>query len=109
MCFFGAVEERHFGQTTIEFVILPALGCFGSRVFVKMVSLSGRAATGLFLVSPKSKWCAREDSNLHPRKDYHLKVARLPIPPLAQGGRHSGDKNMVGKPIPGIASGAGLA
>lgn len=26
-------------------------------------------------------WCGREDLNLHPLQDYHLKVARLPIPP----------------------------
>ncbi len=31
-----------------------------------------------------SLWCAREDLNLHPLRDYHLKVARLPIPPLAR-------------------------
>ena len=28
-------------------------------------------------------WCAREDLNLHELPHYHLKVARLPIPPLA--------------------------
>ena len=29
--------------------------------------------------------CAREDSNLHPvNRDQHLKLARLPVPPLAQ-------------------------
>ena len=29
-------------------------------------------------------WCAREDLNLHGLPHYHLKVARLPIPPLAR-------------------------
>ena len=31
------------------------------------------------------KWCARQDLNLHALRHYHLKVARLPIPPRAHG------------------------
>jgi hypothetical protein len=30
-------------------------------------------------------WCGREDLNLHGLPHYHLKVARLPIPPRPQG------------------------
>lgn len=30
------------------------------------------------------KWCAWQDLNLHELPHYHLKVARLPIPPHAQ-------------------------
>jgi hypothetical protein len=30
-------------------------------------------------------WCPKEDSNLHDRSRYHLKVVRLPIPPSGQG------------------------
>jgi hypothetical protein len=33
------------------------------------------------------KWCARQDLNLHALRHYHLKVARLPIPPRAHGTR----------------------
>ncbi len=29
-------------------------------------------------------WCARQDLNLHALRHYHLKVARLPIPPRAR-------------------------
>jgi hypothetical protein len=27
----------------------------------------------------RTLWCGREDLNLHPLQDYHLKVARLPF------------------------------
>ena len=37
-------------------------------------------------LSQSSKWCARQDLNLHALRHYHLKVARLPIPPRAQPG-----------------------
>ena len=30
-------------------------------------------------------WYAREDSNLHPFRDWNLNPARLPVPPLARG------------------------
>ena len=30
------------------------------------------------------EWCARQDLNLHALRHYHLKVARLPIPPRAR-------------------------
>ena len=33
------------------------------------------------LIIHGSYWCGREDLNLHPLQDYHLKVALLPIPP----------------------------
>ena len=33
---------------------------------------------------PRVVWCARQDLNLHAFRHYHLKVARLPIPPRAQ-------------------------
>src|SRR5690606_8213405 len=33
---------------------------------------------------PREVWCARQDLNLHGLLHYHLKVARLPIPPRAQ-------------------------
>ena len=32
---------------------------------------------------PSQIWCARQDLNLHALRHYHLKVARLPIPPRA--------------------------
>jgi hypothetical protein len=35
-------------------------------------------------VKSKEEWCARQDLNLHALRHYHLKVARLPIPPRAQ-------------------------
>ena len=60
---------------------------------------SAGLSNGFFMISPKTKWCAREDLNLHPRKDYTLNVARLPIPPLAQGGGYSDAKKYLGKPI----------
>ena len=31
----------------------------------------------------RAEWCARQDLNLHALRHYHLKVARLPIPPRA--------------------------
>ena len=33
----------------------------------------------------RKDWCARQDLNLHALRHYHLKVARLPIPPRAHG------------------------
>ena len=36
-------------------------------------------------VSVNSTWCGREDLNLHELPHYHLKVARLPIPPRPRG------------------------
>lgn len=39
--------------------------------------------------SSGEKWCAWQDLNLHGFLHYHLKVARLPIPPHAQSGGHN--------------------
>ena len=35
-------------------------------------------------VGQEYSWCARQDLNLHALRHYHLKVARLPIPPRAR-------------------------
>ena len=45
------------------------------------------------------KWCARQDLNLHALRHYHLKVARLPIPPRARSPQNKSIFTVTGKVI----------
>lgn len=52
---------------------------FGGRILCKVCAKILRITVFL-----KEFWCAWQDLNLHALRHYHLKVARLPIPPHAQ-------------------------
>src|SRR5690349_2831989 len=49
--------------------------------------------------SAKFQWWARRDSNSHPVKDWNLNPARLPISPLARGGKEYRSPRNVTRPL----------
>jgi hypothetical protein len=58
------------------------------------VSLERRCKAALLISRTSShqygiSWCDREDSNLHPFQDKHLKLARLPISPRSHVSRQT--------------------
>ncbi len=69
----------------------PATSTLQTSLQVKVALRNSRWLFSLLGVNERSEpteliihgsyWCGREDLNLHPLQDYHLKVARLPIPP----------------------------
>jgi hypothetical protein len=53
----------------------------GSQTNQKDPNNRGRDEADALTEQLRTLWCGREDLNLHPLQDYHLKVARVPIPP----------------------------